>query len=76
MKAVARTIKERLGNVVRYCTHGITNSVAEGMISKTMSIKRRVGGFWNVENFKTAIFFYCGGLALYPRQNRMDRFKW
>jgi transposase len=67
MKAVARTIKERLQNVVSYCTHGVTNAVAEGMNSKIMSIKRRVGGFRNVQNFKTAIFFYCGGLDLYPR---------
>jgi transposase len=67
MKKVARTIKERLKNVVSYCTHGITNGVAEGLNSKIMSIKRRVGGFRNRENFKTAIFFYCGGLDLYPR---------
>ncbi|MFN7448045.1 MAG: hypothetical protein ACK5RF_07160 [Pirellula sp.] len=37
------------------------------MNSKIMSIKRRVGGFLNVENFKTAILFYSGGLDLYPR---------
>jgi transposase len=67
MKVVARTIRDRLANVVSYCTHGITNAVAEGMNSKIMSIKRRVGGFRNVENFKTAVFFYCGGLQLYPR---------
>jgi len=67
MKTVARSIKERLANVVSYCTHRITNAVAEGINSKIMSIKRRVGGFRNVENFKTAIFFYCGGLDLYPR---------
>jgi transposase len=67
MKTVARTIKERLANVVSYCTHRITNAVAEGMNSKIMSIKRRVGGFRNIENFKTAIFFHCGGLDLYPR---------
>ena len=68
MKKLARTIKERIENVVSYCTHGITNSVAEGMNSKIMSIKRRVGGYRNRENFKTAIFFfYCGGLDLYPR---------
>lgn len=54
MKKVARTIKERLQNVVSYCTHGITNGVAEGLNSKIMSIKRRVGGFRNRENFKTA----------------------
>ncbi|MEI8018406.1 MAG: ISL3 family transposase [Schlesneria sp.] len=66
MKTVARSIKERLVNVVSYCTHHITNGVAEGLNSKIMSIKRRVGGFRNRQNFKTAIFFYCGGLDLYP----------
>ena len=45
LKTVARSIKERLQNVVSYCTHRITNAVAEGMNSKIMSIKRRVGGF-------------------------------
>jgi len=67
MKTLARTIKQRLENVVSFCTHHITNSVAEGMNSKIMSIKRRVGGYRNRENFKTAIYFYCGGLDLYPR---------
>ncbi len=53
--------------VTSYCTHRITNAVAEGVNSKIMSIKRRVGGFRNVDNFKTAIFFCSGGLELYPR---------
>lgn len=66
MKNVAKTIKERLANVVSYCTHGITNAVAEGINSKIMAIKRRVGGYRNRDNFKTAIYFYCGGLSLYP----------
>ncbi len=66
LKRVARTIKERLANVVSYCTHRITNAVAEGINSKIQSIKRRVGGYRNKENYKTAIFFYCGGLDLYP----------
>lgn len=67
LKKVARTIRERLANIVSYCTHGITNAVAEGINSKIMSIKRRVGGYRNRENFKIAIYFYCGGLDLYPR---------
>ena len=66
MKKVARTIRDRLDNVVSYCTHGITNAVAEGINSKIQSVKRRVGGYRNKENYKTAIFFYCGGLDLYP----------
>ena len=59
-------IHERLDNVLTYCKHPITNGVAEGLNSKIMSIKRRAGGFRNVENFKTAIYFHCGGLSLYP----------
>jgi hypothetical protein len=47
--------------------HGITNAEAEGINSKIMSIKRRAGGYRNIENFKTAESFYCGGLDLDPR---------
>jgi transposase len=67
MKKFARTLKARIENIVTFCTHRITNGVAEGMNSKIMSIKRRVGGYRNRENFKLAIFFPCGGLDLYPR---------
>ncbi len=67
MKKAARTIKDRLPSVVSYCTHGITNAVAEGISSKIQAVKRRAGGYRNSDNFKTAIFFYCGGLDLYPR---------
>jgi len=49
---------------VTYCTHGITNAVAEGINSKTMSIKRRADGYRNIENLKTAVLFCCGGLDL------------
>ena len=66
MKKVARMIKERLENVISYCRHFITNAVAEGLNSKIMSIKRRARGFRNKTSFKTAIFFYCGGLNLAP----------
>jgi transposase len=66
MKKVARMIKTRLTHVVSYCQHHITNAVAEGLNSKIMSIKRRARGFRNPENFKIAIFFYCGGLSLRP----------
>ncbi len=52
MKKVARMIKKRLRNIVSYCELGITNAVAEGINSKIMSIKRRVGGYRNRENFK------------------------
>jgi transposase len=54
MKKLARTLKDRIDNIVTYCTHGITNAVAEGINSKIMSIKRRAGGYRNRENFKKA----------------------
>jgi transposase len=67
MKKLARGLKKRIDNIVTYCTHGITNAVAEGVNSKIMSIKRRAGGYRNTENFKTAVLIYCDGLDLDPR---------
>jgi len=57
-------IHERLDNILTSCLHTVTNGVAEGLNSKIMSIKRSAGGFKNIENFKPAIFFHCGGLRL------------
>lgn len=66
VKRVADMINARIDNVVSYCRHRITNGVAEGLNSKIMTIKRKCCGFANVDNFKTAIYFHCGGLDLYP----------
>jgi len=63
---VARLIKRHLPNVLTYCTHPITNAVSEGLNSKIQTIKKRAYGFRNKEHFKTAIYFHCGGLQLYP----------
>ncbi len=65
VKAVARMLAGRLGNVITYCRHKITNAVAEGLNSKIMAIKRRAGGYRNPNNFKTVIYFSCGGLRLH-----------
>ena len=67
LKRVAKTSKERLDHVVSFCMHRITNAVAEGINSKIQSLERRVGGFRNRENYKTAIYFYCGVLDPHPR---------
>jgi transposase len=67
MKKLVRSLKERLPNIETFCTHGITNGVAEGINSKIMSIKRGADNYSNIENFKKKIYFYCGELALYPR---------
>ena len=66
IQEVAKLLKRNLDNILTYCEHRVTNSMAEGINSKIMAIKRRVGGFRNAEHFKTAIYFYCGGLDLDP----------
>jgi transposase len=60
-------IQTHLNNILTYCRHRVTNAVAEGLNSKIMAIKRRACGYRNNEHFKTAIYFFCGGLSLYPR---------
>jgi len=67
VREVAAMLRRRLEQVLNYCKQEITNAVAEGLNSKIMAIKRRACGYRNKENFKTAIYFFCGGLDLCPR---------
>ena len=67
IRKVAVMIQTHLNNILTYCRHRVTNAVAEGLNSKIMAIKRRACGYRNKEHFKTAIYFFCGGLSLYPR---------
>jgi transposase len=66
VKAAARMIKSHIENILTYCEHQITNACSEGINSKIQTIKKMAYGFRNKEHFKTAIFFKCGGLQLYP----------
>ncbi len=59
-------VKSHLHNILTYFTHPVTNSVSEGINSAIQTIKRRAFGYRNPANFKTAIYFHCGGLDLYP----------
>ena len=64
---VARMINRHLQGVLNYfATARITNAAAEGLNSKIQTIKKMAYGYRNREHFKTAIFFHCGGLQLYP----------
>lgn len=67
VREVAWLIKRHWTNVVTYFWHRITNAVSEGLNSKIQTIKKMAYGFRNKDHFKTAIFFHCGGLDLYPR---------
>ena len=62
----AKLLARHLPNILTYFTHRITNAVAEGLNSKIATIQKRACGYRNRDNFKTAVYFHCGGLDLYP----------
>ena len=68
MRKVGEMLSRHLDNILTFCRHRITNGAAEGINSKIMAIKRWACGYRNREHFKTAIYFFCGGLDLYPKQ--------
>ena len=59
---VARTVKEIVNAIVLNANNGR----AEGINSKIQSLKTRACGYRSRERYKTAIYFYLGGLNLYP----------
>ena len=62
----ARTLKHYVGGILRSLRHRITNACVEGLNSKIETIKKMACGFRNREHYKTALYFHCGGLDLYP----------
>lgn len=64
--ATAKMLKRRLENILTYLKHGITNAMSESLNSKIQWIKYTARGFRTFENFRTAIYFHCGGLQLEP----------
>lgn len=67
IKQLAATLRDHLDGILAYCKHQVTNGVTEGVNSTIMTLKRLAGGYRNIDNFKTAIYFHCGGLDLHPR---------
>lgn len=66
MKKVGQTIKRHLWGIVNAIVLKSHNGHSESMNSRIQRIKRRACGFRNRERFRTAIYFHCGGLDLYP----------
>ncbi len=66
IRKAAETIRRHIANIVTYDQHPITNAMSEGLNSQIQKIKCMACGFRNTEHFKTAIYFHCGGLDLYP----------
>jgi transposase len=64
----AKSLKSHLDNIVTYARHRITNALGESINSKIEKVKRLACGYRNRDHYKTAIYFHCGGLDLYPRR--------
>lgn len=67
IKKAAKTIKTHIDNIVTYARHRITNALGESINSKIEKIKRMACGFRNRSHYRTAIYFHCGGLDLFPK---------
>jgi transposase len=63
---VAKMLMRHIDNILTYFKYRITNAVSEGLNAKIQAIKKQSYGFRNVEHFKIAIYFHCGGLQLFP----------
>jgi len=64
----ANTLKTHIDNIVTYARHRITNALGESINAKIEKVKRLACGFRNRSHYKTAIYFHCGGLNLFPLQ--------
>jgi transposase len=64
----AKSLKTHLNNIVTYARHRITNALGESINSKIEKVKRLACGYRNRGHYRTAIYFHCGGLDLYPRR--------
>lgn len=67
----AKSLKSHINNIVTYAKHRITNALGESLNSKIEKVKRLACGYRNRDHYKTAIYFHCGGLDLYPRRENV-----
>jgi len=70
MAAVAKLLRRHLLNLLTYLRHRLTNAGLEAVNAVIQWVKKTARGFRNSEHFKTAIYFHCGGLDLYPHETR------
>jgi len=70
MATVAKLIQRHLPNLLTSLRHRVTNAGLERVNAVIQWVKKTAPGFRNAEHFKTAIFFHCGGLDLYPHETR------
>ena len=66
IKRLATSLKTRLTTLLNYFRCPVTNAASESLNSKIQWIKYTARGFRSRQGFRTAIYFHCGGLDLYP----------
>ena len=66
MKEVAQRRRSRLGNILTYLEHRLTNAGSEGLNSALSTLIRRAFGYRSLRNLTTVIYFYLGGLCMDP----------
>ncbi len=71
MVRAARSLKNHLENIVTYAKHHITNALGESLNSKIEKVKRLACGYRNRDHYRTAIYFHCSGLDLYPKRTSL-----
>jgi transposase len=67
IKKAAKTVKAHIDNIVTYARHRITNALGEAINGKIEKVKRMACGFRNRSHYRTAIYFHCGGLDIFPK---------
>ena len=67
IRKAAQTVKTHIDNIVTYARHRITNALGEAINGKIEKVKRMACGFRNRSHYRTAIYFHCGGLDLFPK---------
>ncbi len=66
MKKAAKTLKNHLWGIINAVVLKVGNGPAESINSRIKTVKVRARGFRNKQRFTNAIYFYLGGLDLYP----------
>jgi transposase len=66
VKKVARMCQARLGNILAFFAHRLTNGPIEGLNNKIQGLIKKAFGYRNKERFKNDIFFHLGGLDSIP----------
>ena len=72
IKKAAKTLKAHTDNIVTYARHRITNALGESINAKIEKVKRLACGFRNRAHYRTAIYFHCSGLDLFPRPSEKE----